>query len=159
MADLSPVLHNPEPDGGHFLVEFFGCDTGSLNSMSFWKECSERDHELYDRTMLHRLNSGDRRLLIIGGGDGYIAATAMHLNPSLEEITVVDLDGEVVNACRAHLHQTIFDHAGVNLVVQDALQLMEQHEKGGYDGIICDLTASPVGYRPVVGKCVVFTGG
>lgn len=294
MADLSPVLHNPEPDGVHFLVEFFGCDTGSLNSMPFWKtvliqtaeaaglkvlnqhffqftpegitgylllstshisihtwpehgyaacdvfscggdeetqeavdsiiaklphqrvnlkrikrgyrwlgydaegsidffetnrvnappvripvqrlvykersvhqeivicdteifgrcllldgdiQCSERDHELYDRTMLYRLAPGDRRLLIIGGGDGYIAATAMHLNPSLAEITVVDLDGEVANACRSHLHQTIFDHVGVNLVVQDALQFMEQHEKGAYDGIICDLTASPVGYR------------
>lgn len=110
-------------------------------------QCSERDHELYDRTMLHRLASADCRLLIIGGGDGYIVATAMHLSPSLAEITVVDLDGEVANACSFHLHQNIFDHAGVNLVVQDALQFMEQHEKGAYDGIICDLTASPVGYR------------
>lgn len=71
----------------------------------------------------------------------------MHLNPSLEEITVVDLDGDVVNACKAHLQQTIFDHASVTLVVQDALQLMEQNEKGSYDGIICDLTTFPVGYR------------
>jgi spermidine synthase len=71
----------------------------------------------------------------------------MHLNPSLEEITIVDLDGEVVNACRSHLHQTIFDHARVNLVVQDALQLMEQQNHAAYDGIICDLTDFPVGYR------------
>lgn len=266
MADQSPVLQNPEPDGVHFLVEFFGCQADSLNSMAFWKsvliqsaeaaglkvlnqhffqftpegitgylllstshisihtwpehgyaacdvfscggdletqeavdsiiaklphqrvnlkrikrgyrwfgydaegsidffettrvgappvripvqrlvykdrsahqeivicdteifgrcllldgtiQCSERDHDLYDRTMLHRLTPDDRRLLIIGGGDGYIAATAMQLNPFLAEITFDDLDGEVVNACgilKGGLVMTVLACA-VNLLV------------------------------------------
>jgi spermidine synthase len=96
--------------------------------------------------MLSRMTKVDRRLLILGGGDGYIAATALSLNPSLAEITVVDLDKEVVNACRSHLKQTAFDDTRVNLVVQDALQLMDQQDHAAYDGIICDLTDFPVGY-------------
>lgn len=129
--------------------EIIICDTAEFGRCLLLDgdiQCSESDYELYDQTMLHRLTADDRRLLIIGGGDGYIAATAMRLNPSLAEITVVDLDGEVSNACRSYLHQKVFDHPRVNLVEQDALQFMEQHSNGTYDGIVCDLTAFPVGY-------------
>ena len=31
-------LHNSSPDGIHFLMEFFGCDSQQLNSIEFWKK-------------------------------------------------------------------------------------------------------------------------
>ena len=128
--------------------EIIICDTAEFGRCLLLDgliQCSESDHELYDKTMLSQMNQADRRLLILGGG--YIAATALCLNPSLAEITVVDLDKEVVNACRSHFNQTVFDDVRVKLVVQDALQLMEQQDHAAYDGIICDLTDFPVGYN------------
>jgi len=31
-------LHNSSPNGIHFLMEFFGCDSQQLNSIEFWKK-------------------------------------------------------------------------------------------------------------------------
>lgn len=31
-------LRNSSPDGIHFLMEFFGCDSHQLNSIEFWKK-------------------------------------------------------------------------------------------------------------------------
>lgn len=109
-------------------------------------QCAEGDHELYDRAILQKIKPSDQRLLILGGGDGYTAEMALKLNPEIE-ITVVDLDGAVVNACKKYLGQTVFDHQKVNLVVDDAFHFMAKAGEGCYDGIVCDLTDFPVGYN------------
>jgi spermidine synthase len=109
-------------------------------------QCAESDHELYDRAILQMLNADDKRLLILGGGDGYTAEMAIKLNTGIE-VTVVDLDGAVVSTCKSYLNQNIFDHPKVSLIVDDAFHFMEKVENGGYDGIVCDLTDFPVGYN------------
>lgn len=109
-------------------------------------QCSESDHAAYDRALLKRLRPTDRRLLILGGGDGYTAELALQLDPALE-ITVVDLDAEVVAACRQHLGQQVFADPRLQLVIADALKFMEQVGNAGYDGVVCDLTDFPVGYN------------
>src|SRR5688572_3495170 len=43
-------------------------------------QCTQSDHEQYDRIILKKLKPSDQRLLILGGGDGYIAETALKLN-------------------------------------------------------------------------------
>lgn len=109
-------------------------------------QTAESDHKIYDKAILKRLTSENSRLLILGGGDGYVAEMALKLNPQIE-ITVVELDEAVVNTCRAHLEQKIFEHPQVNLVIDDAFKYMKETTYKSYDGVLCDLTAFPVGYN------------
>ena len=110
-------------------------------------QTSETDHALYDRIILRRLSEKDNRILILGGGDGYVAQMALDINPNVK-ITIVDLDIEVVKACQKNLGQKVFDHPNVRLVVGDAFHFMKTYNKlhrEKFDGIICDLTDTPVG--------------
>lgn len=109
-------------------------------------QTAETDHEVYDKVILKRLSAENSGMLILGGGDGYVAEMALKLNPQIG-ITLVELDGAVVRACKTHLSQDIYDHPKVKLVVDDAFHFMEKAGNGGYDGIVCDLTDFPVGYN------------
>lgn len=86
-------------------------------------------------------------LLILGGGDGYVAQAALEINPTVN-ITIVDLDIEVVKACEKNLDQKVFEHPNIKLMVGDVIHFMEMYNelyKEKFDGIICDLTDNPVG--------------
>jgi spermidine synthase len=111
-------------------------------------QCSESDHEKYDKTILKKLKHTDKNLLILGGGDGYTAEMALRLNPGIQ-VTVVELDSAVINACKVHLDQKIFDHPSVNLVIDDAFHFMERAGNVNYDCVICDLTDLPVGCNDI----------
>lgn len=108
-------------------------------------QASERDHDLYDKAMLKRLRESDRDLLILGGGDGYIARKALNINPNMK-ITIVDLDGEVIRVSREYLSQEVFDDPRVRVVIRDALEFIFDVVKESFDGLISDLTDFPVGY-------------
>jgi spermidine synthase len=112
-------------------------------------QTSEFDHEIYDKALLKKMSENDREILILGGGDGYVAETALKLNPKLK-ITIVELDYEVVNHAKKFLGQKIFDHPNVTLVVGDALNYLINSRQVGntlVDGVICDLTDNPIGTK------------
>lgn len=106
---------------------------------------SEKDHEFYDEQMLKKLRPYDRDILILGGGDGYIAKKALTLNPDIN-ITIVDLDDEVVRVCKEYLSQQVFDDSRVKVVIRDALEFIFNAGSNSFDGLISDLTDFPVGY-------------
>jgi spermidine synthase len=108
-------------------------------------QCSEKDHDQYDRLLLQKVKSTDQRVLILGGGDGYVAETALKLNPQLE-VTLVDLDDAVIDACNKYLDQPVFMHPQVKVVVNDAFQFLGEVPDQLYDGVVCDLTDFPVGF-------------
>jgi len=107
-------------------------------------QSAESDHAIYDQAILRKLRPGDHKVLILGGGDGYVAALALRLNPDLM-VTVVELDAEVVDACKTHLDQRVFEHHQVELFIEDAVRFLEQAAEASWDGIVCDLTDFPVG--------------
>lgn len=109
-------------------------------------QTAESDHNIYDRAILDKLRASDRNLLILGGGDGYVAAQALIINPALH-VTVVELDGAVVAAAREHLGQTVIDDSRIDLVVEDACTFLPRIGTAAFDGIVCDLTDFPVGYE------------
>lgn len=124
------------------------CDTSQFGRCLLLDDViqtAESDHELYDRAILHKLRPSDRNLLILGGGDGDVAAQALAINSELH-VTVVELDGAVVSAAREHLGQTVFNDARVDLNVGDAFTFLPRVGAETYDGIVCDLTDFPVGY-------------
>lgn len=110
-------------------------------------QTSEFDHEIYDKALLEPLKPTDKHLLILGGGDGYVAEMALKINPELK-ITIIDLDSEVINLSKKYLNQKIFSHPNVHVNVGDALTYLKTyHKRGGplVDGIISDLTDNPIG--------------
>ncbi|MEK9151519.1 MAG: methyltransferase [Patescibacteria group bacterium] len=112
-------------------------------------QTAETDHSVYDRELLKLLQTSDRKILILGGGDGYVAEMALKLNESLD-IKVVDIDVEVVQAAEHFLGQKIFHHEHVDLYVEDVFRFLEftvREINGHFDGIVCDLTDVPLGRK------------
>ena len=108
-------------------------------------QASEKDHETYDKSILNELKKEDRKLLILGGGDGYVADMALKMNPKLN-IKVVDLDVEVVHGCKKYLGQKVFEDSRVRINIEDAFNFLKTTIKrnGKFDGIVCDLTDEPI---------------
>jgi spermidine synthase len=106
-------------------------------------QTAQVDHALYDKEILKPLKKIDSQILILGGGDGYVAEMALKLHPKLK-IDIIDLDVEVVKVAQKFLGQKIFGNKNVHLSIGDALHFLKTMEKK-YDGIICDLTDTPIG--------------
>lgn len=107
-----------------------------------WQTCTG-DEFLYHEPLVHApfvLHGQPRRVLIAGGADGGTAREALKWN-SVDEIVVVDIDGEAVEACREWLpevHQGAFDNPRVRLEIADAFEFIATSK--GWDVIIADLT-------------------
>jgi len=125
-------------------------------------QASTLDHALYDSELLRFLDDADRRFVILGGGDGFVARRILERVPSAE-IIVADLDPEVTRAVETWFAQTVFSSTRVDLQHRDAVDVLRSVEPP-LDGIICDLTDSPVGasdlasfesfYRQVIREAV-----
>jgi spermidine synthase len=106
-------------------------------------QVSAHDHQQYDDLMCRCLKNSDKKVLILGGGDGFIAANLTRKNPGIQ-VKVVDLDPVVVDQVEKHFDQNVFDCPRAQLILGDAIQYV-QNTTEEFDGIICDLTDAPVG--------------
>jgi spermidine synthase len=85
------------------------------------------------------------RALIVGGGDGG-AARQLLKHPSIERVTLCELDQAVLDMARRHffsVHQGALDDTRVELQVGDGMRFLENSTQC-FDLIILDLT-DPVG--------------
>jgi len=110
-------------------------------------QSSENDEFIYHEVLVHPAlisHPNPENVLILGGGEG---ATVRELlkHKTVKKITMVDIDGEVIDFCKQHLeswHQGAFEDKRCNLVVGDAKKFIEtKNEK--FDIIISDLP-SPI---------------
>lgn len=68
-------------------------------------QTTEGDEFIYHEMMTHvplMVHPRPRRVLVIGGGDGGIAREALR-HPSVEQVMLVEIDPQVIAACRRHL--------------------------------------------------------
>jgi len=109
-------------------------------------QTSDFDHNIYDEALLSKISSKTKKILILGGGDGYVAETALKLFPDVH-VSIIELDQEVINCAQKNLKQTIFDNPNVNLVIGDAINYLKTQLCKGeqFDLIISDLTDNPIG--------------
>jgi spermidine synthase len=108
-------------------------------------QSAEKDHLDFDQVIISQLRPIDREILILGGGDGHTAEIALKNNPKLN-ITVVDRDISVIEACKKYLGQNIYENTRVNVVIGDAIDFLNDNKCKKYDGVICDLTDIPLGF-------------
>lgn len=110
---------------------------GKMNS-------SEADEFIYHEALVHPAlltHPNPRRVAILGGGEGATLREVLR-HKTVEHVLMVDIDQEVVEACKTHLpdwHQGAFDDPRVDLKFLDARQYLEE-TKDTYDIMIIDLS-------------------
>ncbi len=108
-----------------------------------WQSCTG-DEFLYHEPLVHPvmlLAGSPKRVLILGGGEGATAREVLRWK-TVEHTTMIDIDGEVVEACKKHLpemHQGCFDDPRLEVVIGDALDFLD-NTTATWDVIISDLS-------------------
>ena len=88
-------------------------------------QSTEKDEHIYHESLVHPamlLHPNPRTVFIGGGGEGGTLREAL-AHRSVERVTMLDLDEEVVDLCRRYLpqhHQGSFDDPRLELLHQDA---------------------------------------
>src|SRR5688500_3440461 len=106
---------------------------------------SSTDEYRYHEALVHpaMLVAGNpRRVLVLGGGDG-LAVREILKYPSVERVTLVDLDPDMTNLSSrfpllASLNQRAFDDPRVQVVNEDAFIWIEETNEQPYDTAILD---------------------
>ncbi len=98
-------------------------------------------HESLAQPALLAALTPPRHVLILGGGEGATLREALRW-PSVERVVMVDIDAQLVEACRAHLyvmHRGAFDDPRAEVVIADAIDyIRDTHLR--WDAIISDIT-------------------
>ena len=101
-------------------------------------------HEMISHPALFSLPNA-KNVLIIGGGDGGTAREVLR-HKNIEQVTMVEIDGEVIEACKIHLPKIAaeFDNPKLTLLVDDGIEFLKNAIPNSYDLIIVD-GSDPVG--------------
>ncbi len=107
-------------------------------------QSSEADEFLYHEPLVHPaclFHGSPEKVLILGGGEGAALREVLKWR-SVREAVMVDLDDEVVVACRKllpEMHQGAFDDPRAKVVIADAFDFIDERPHY-WDVIISDLT-------------------
>ena len=118
------------------------------------------DEFIYHEALVHPAAAAvgaPEHALILGGGEGASLRELLRV-PSMRHVTMVDIDGVVVDACRTHMPEWsagAFEDPRAELIIGDALAFLEQSRER-YDVIIGDLT-EPLEDSPSYGLHTVST--
>lgn len=109
---------------------------------------TERDEFHYHEMISHPVmaaHGNAKNILVIGGGDGGTIREFLKYD-SVEKVTMVEIDGAVIEACKEHLPTIAnsFDHDKLELIVGDGIEFVKKAESGIYDLVIVD-GSDPVG--------------
>lgn len=108
-----------------------------------WQSCTG-DEFLYHEALVHPAaiaHQSPKNVLVLGGGEGATIREVLRWK-TVEKVLMVDIDGEVVDACRQHLpemHQNAFDDPRTEVKIADALEIVDQTTIK-WDIIISDLS-------------------
>lgn len=105
---------------------------------------SSTDEYRYHEALVHpamMLAGAPRRILVLGGGDG-LALREILKHPSVESVTLVDLDPDMTKLSQrfpplAELNKHAYDDARVHVINQDAMIWLEEKDES-YDAAIVD---------------------
>ena len=108
-------------------------------------QLSESDVDIYNQSMIAPLIEAGKapgRIAILGGGDGGVLNEILKHDPG--KVYLVDIDREVVEACKEHMPGVCgnaFEDPRVELINGDTNLFLDRH--GDFDSIIYDLTMHP----------------
>jgi spermidine synthase len=109
---------------------------------------SEKEEFFYHENLVHpaaTAHANPKRALIIGGGDGG-AAEELLKHPSIESVTLVELDGEVIEVARkwfGRIHNGVFDNRKLRVLIDDGMKFLAETTER-FDLVALDLP-DPIG--------------
>ena len=116
---------------------------GKFLTLDGFMMLTEKDEFIYHEMITHipmATNPNIKKILVIGAGDG---GTVRELTryQTIEHIDLVEIDGDVIDACKIYLPQTAckLDDERVHIHIEDGLKFVRtKHDE--YDPIIVDST-------------------
>ena len=116
---------------------------GRFLTLDGYMMLTEKDEFIYHEMMVHvpmSVHPNVKKVLVIGGGDGGTLRELIRYN-SIEQIDLVEIDEDVVIACREYLPQTAcgFEDDRVNVFYDDGLKFVRKYVNE-YDLILVDST-------------------
>ncbi len=126
-------------DSGFYGRKFFL--DGDLQSATL-------DEFIYHESLVHpalAARGSPLRVLVLGGGEGATLREVLRWR-TVDSVDMVDIDGEVVEACATHLgmmHQGAFDDPRAHVVIADAVDFVQNAAQTGmrWDVVISDITS------------------
>src|SRR5262249_40147587 len=106
-------------------------------------QSSEDDEHAYHQALVHPgliAHPGRNEVLIIGGGEGATLREVLR-HRSVERVTMVDIDAELIELCKEYLddwHQGSFDDPRTEVVIGDGRGFLEATDRT-FDAVICDI--------------------
>lgn len=107
-------------------------------------QSAQVDEYIYHESLVHpamMTHPKPQRVLVLGGGEG-ATLREVYRHSTVESITMVDIDEELVGICRKHLPEWsdgAYEDTRTRLVIGDARQFVEETQDK-FDVIISDLT-------------------
>ncbi len=110
-------------------------------------QTSEGDEFYYHEMIAHPALccvESPKRVLVIGGGDGGTAREILR-HPRVEECVMVEIDQQVVDACKKHIpHFGAWDDPRLKLIIGDGVKHIADAPGQSYDVVVLD-NSDPVG--------------
>lgn len=139
---VSKQLYSKQSDFQRIDI-FDSPEFGRFLTLDGYMMLTEKDEFIYHEMIVHvpmATNQNIKNVLVIGAGDG---GTIRELTryKTIEKIDMVEIDGDVISACREFLPQTAYklDDPRVNIFIEDGLKFVRT-KKNEYDLIIVDST-------------------
>lgn len=104
-------------------------------------QLTEKDADAYNEMMAHLpmfQHPNPRRVLVIGGGDGYVVSEVLK-HESVEHVDHVDLDEQVIEVCKKHFSWgAVWKDPRVHLHIADGAAFVKNAPANSYDVVIQD---------------------
>ena len=131
-------------------------------------QITEKDADSYNEMLSHVplfAHKNPKRVLIIGGGDGYVLKEVLK-HPTVTHVDHVELDEDMIKVCKLYFNKDIktgvWDDPRVTLHIMDGCQFVKNTSNGYYDVIIQD-SSDPwefeSGTKKILPSSVLFTKG
>ena len=144
---MEKLLHEVRTEHQH-LVIFENPRMGRVMALDGVIQTTEADEFIYHEMLTHvpiLAHGNAKRVLIIGGGDGGMLREVTK-HRSVEHITMVEIDGTVVDMCKEFLpnhSKGAYEDPRLNLVIDDGMRFVATTTEK-FDVIISDST-DPIG--------------
>jgi spermidine synthase len=121
---------------------------GRLFRLDGFNMTSEKEEFVYHENLIHpalTAHAAPKKVLIIGGGDGGSSEEALK-HPSVEQVTMVEIDGDVIKVAKEHfraVHNGVFDNPKLRVLVEDGMKFARDTQEK-FDLIALDLN-DPMG--------------
>jgi len=121
---------------------------GRIFRLDGFNMTSEREEFVYHENLIHpalAAHASPKKVLIVGGGDGGSSEEALK-HPSVEQVTLCEIDEEVIKVAKEHffaVHRGAFDNPKLRVLIGDGMKFIRETAER-FDLIALDLN-DPMG--------------